>query len=93
MPKRPFRPGLTSQPSEENDIVKASSQPILEAATMRGQAGPTATATGMTVDAENGAIVANAAAASTSSSGAHGNSADDDDERSSLLGKSRKMVS
>lgn len=87
MPKRPFRPGLTSQPSEENDIVKASSQPILEAATMRGQAGHTATTTGMTVDAENGAIVANAAA------GAPGNSADDDDERSSLLGKSRKMVS
>lgn len=87
---RPPRPGLTSQPSEGSDaisIVKNSTtQPFI------GTSNVNTAPTGVAVDAESGAILANPSTAHAEE-GEDGNNASNDDERSSLLGKPRKLVS
>ncbi|KAK9893854.1 hypothetical protein P389DRAFT_174749 [Cystobasidium minutum MCA 4210] len=89
MARRPFRPSLTSEPSEEHDIMKTRSQPVLDEAANLGDAGTT---TAMTVDVDSGGMLANSASSGNSQAhGTAGNHGDGDDERSSLLGKSRKV--
>lgn len=91
MPRRPPRPGLTSEPSED---LQAASGSIL-GNTSGSSSGHSNTPLPVTVDAENGTLVNNPALAGGLHD-EHADARDDediDDERTSLLGKTQKLVS
>lgn len=82
---RPPRPGLTSQPSDDEDIIKANSGHSI----LTTPIGASRSAPPVTVDAENGLLVNNPALAGSIPAADE----DRDDEHTSLLGKPRKLVS